>query len=119
MPVPWFTVEEEKPDIGTVIFKADDYYERLQHITGMWNDNKFLHYEMFKSPKNSDEEDEIDPSKIFNVRDITNVPQLLAYLDRSNMKGVLASDLLDFMWDLHKLYIKKMSEFGCVEFKQT
>ncbi|CAL8111149.1 unnamed protein product [Orchesella dallaii] len=108
----WFTVEQKKPDIGTVIFKADDYCEKLAHITGIWNDNKFLYYEMFHSASDSSAEEETDAKKVFSVSDITDVPMLLAYLERANMSGALPLDMVDFMWDLHKLYVTKMAEFG-------
>jgi len=110
----WFTVEQKKPDIGTVIFKADDYCERLAHITGIWNDNKFLYYEMFHAASDSSAEEENDAQKVFSVSDITDVPLLLAYLEKANMYGALPVDMVDFMWDLHKLYVNKMAEFGCV-----
>lgn len=111
----WFTVVEEKPDIGTVIFKADDYYERLQKITGMWNDNKFLYYDMlelFASPEVSEDEEETKSTTLFSLNDVTNVPLLMAYLEKANLKGHVPGVMLDFMWDLHRLYLNKMKEFG-------
>lgn len=117
MPAPWFAVEQEKPDIGTVVFKADDYYERLQHLTGLWDDTNFLFSEMVdhhESESSSDEEKkkDVDPKRRFTVDDINTVPVLLAFLERANMKGKIPNETVNFLWELYELNVRKMGELG-------